>query len=492
MNTPTMTRSVKWYTPLRTIKSKGSQTKVEGGLLGTYAARQVHGGQFFTPNDVAAFMWRALGLDDIKADEWRKVHILDNSFGSGRLLQFADPGRHKLYGIEIDPAVAEQVRSAVQAAGFEFQLETGSMEDFRMERRSLDAAIINPPFSIHIDSPNVEPFECNAFGKFGERSATMSHRYAVAQALRWCRFVVALMPRSFVEEARNEAIFRDRLVAIFHLPAGIFEAEGANVDVSVLVWGEQRTEGPIIERTAEDLNKVRGLPVVKIEPGWHSTHATLTRVEENEGAAAITMPTTGDRHVRFAHNGRKLVLQFKCGAAQGRVMNTVLEDTIQGYRSRREHRLPKGVRFVGQGKLDLENYLAQGDPVASFAAFAQTIRAMGYEVEVDPAIPRYLARRHRRNQILKTPYGHAVNLADGGVSRWLADQPVLQGVCKKAFDIRESYWSSERPKVEKGQIVTIARDGDGIFLRSQAEPRSAYPRTASGPVQVSRVPKPPQ
>src|SRR5437660_690661 len=147
-----------WYAPLRSLQSRGSQTTVVGGLAGLHEARRLHEGQFFTPDAVASLMWSIVRMDSQEAFSGDKIRILDNTFGSGRLFQFADPQKHQLFGIEKDAELARFVQSAVQAAGFEAQLLTGSLEEFRMPRRSLDVAFLNPPFSIHLDTPHVEPY----------------------------------------------------------------------------------------------------------------------------------------------------------------------------------------------------------------------------------------------------------------------------------------------------------------------------------------------
>ncbi len=93
---------IDWYSPLRSIISRGSQIDPVGGLAGLHAAREQHLGQFFTPETVVRFMWRIVGLTDARADSDRhgdglddyyrndRWHVLDNSFGSGRMFWPAD------------------------------------------------------------------------------------------------------------------------------------------------------------------------------------------------------------------------------------------------------------------------------------------------------------------------------------------------------------------------------------------------------------------
>src|SRR5207249_1445037 len=154
-----------------------------------------------------------------------------------------------------------------------------------------------------------------------------------------------------------------------------------------------------------------------------------------EGKAIVTLPITGDKTVRVGHDGRKVVLGFHCGAAQGRVMNQILTERIHHHRSKRDGRVPEGVHFSGQGRLDLENHLAQQDPVASFQAFTEEITSLGFDVQVDPGVLNLLRKKAIRLEVIRTPFRHVVNLSDGGLSRWLSEQSTLKGVVKKEFPV---------------------------------------------------------
>ena len=59
-----------WCTPLRELESRGSNTKVVGGLAGLHEARREHEGQFFTPTAVAALMWSIVGMDKSRASNY--------------------------------------------------------------------------------------------------------------------------------------------------------------------------------------------------------------------------------------------------------------------------------------------------------------------------------------------------------------------------------------------------------------------------------------
>ncbi len=71
-----------WYAPLRAIVSLGSQAAPVAHQGELHAARRQHLGQFFTPDSIAAYMWSFVSNWNIA----RRIRILDNSVGSGRLL----------------------------------------------------------------------------------------------------------------------------------------------------------------------------------------------------------------------------------------------------------------------------------------------------------------------------------------------------------------------------------------------------------------------
>lgn len=447
-----MSKRRNWYERLRQLASKGSVADWDGTLAGLHEARRQHQGQFFTPDAVAWFMWRAVGLD-LVTRTYPKVTIFDSSFGSARLLQFADPHLHALAGIELDAELAARVQDAVRAAGFDYALVTGSLEDFRCAGK-FDFALLNPPFSLHLDSPNLENFGCGTRGRYGEHSSAVSHKYALAQAVRWCDAGAAVVPRRFVAEAAEAWWFAERLRAVYHLPGGSFESEGAAVDVSVLVWGEYRRD------EAETVPEIRvadlSAPVVSLlarPSSWRGRGDTKLRpVEREEGGPATTLPVTGDKRVRVVHNGRKVLLKFGCAVAEARVRNLVLREVVYPTRERGK-RLAAGVKFSGQGQLDLESYLIQPDPEAAFGKFLASIRSLGFEPEVDPGLLGHLRRRARRHGVLTAPLRHVVHVNDGGFSRWLARQEEVKVVFKK----RRPDWFA----IEAGTRTKLTRRGSG-------------------------------
>ncbi len=462
-------RAHDWYHGLRDIPSKGSLTGPVGGLAGIAAAREQHQGQFWTPNEVAAFMWGLVRpAIDRALDEYNghRVTLFDNSFGSGRLFQFADPNRHRLIGCDIDSEVATMVSAAVRNAGFEFALEVGSMESFRPPECGV--GLLNPAFSVRLDSPLTEDYGVNSHGRFGPKSASTTHRYALAQALCCCRIVAAVLPRSYADELLAGAGLRGRdhgrLAAVYHLPRRAFRSEGAEVDTSVLVFGNRGgRQAPVVEDVpwpppAEpaDLGLDAGYPNPHYGAG---APFSMLRAEVDADEPVITLPYTGDTRVRIAHDGRRVVLRFGCGMAEGMVLNRILGEPLyqREHRSRYSVRHAKGVRFAGQGALDLECYAAQADPVAAWRAFLDRVRSWGFEPDADPAIERWLARRARLYSVLRVPLRHVAANSDGGLRDWLGRQEKVVGVAGEAHPIYERSYGNSSYDVQEGDEVEFAR-----------------------------------
>lgn len=450
-------KPVHWYEPLRALKSKGSSTENVGGLAGIAAAREQHQGQFFTPDDVVRFVWGLLqpSMDVGVKDSLNRFTIFDNSFGSGRLLQFADPGVHTLVGIEADADLAAHVQKAVSDAGFACNLETGSMTEFRPKEAEYNIGIINPPFSLHLDGPEVYPYHFNSHGRYGEKSSTLSHRYAIAQAIQCCQVVAAIVPRGFVDEIKADRFFYYRMAGIYHLPKGAFLSEGADWPISVVLFGyPARTY-----RYADDRLHPNA-PEVHVEPGQaiagpllcatnHSFRKELERLpryDRDQGEPFTKMPVTGSKRVRICHNGRKVLLGFDCALAQIRVLNRIHRGDYNDTRPSYSHdRIPVGLRSAGQGQLDLEAYLIQDDPVAAWKKFLASIRSWGYEPAVYPGIENYLRRRVRRDKLIRTPFRRVVNMGkDRGLMHWLDGKDNIRWVCTKECRVQASMYDAHK------------------------------------------------
>ncbi len=140
-----------WANGLLGIRSKGSTTTKAGSLAGLHEARQVHQSQFFTTVALSRFCWRLVepmmnriaeeeGIAEGKA---RKLSVLDNSVGSGRLLHWATPEIHSLYGVDVDEGCIAALGEAASKAGFTYEFIHTGMESIRP--KDFDFCLINPP-----------------------------------------------------------------------------------------------------------------------------------------------------------------------------------------------------------------------------------------------------------------------------------------------------------------------------------------------------------
>jgi hypothetical protein len=441
-----------WYEPLRALKSLGSQLDGPGSLAGLHEARQRHLGQFFTPDHVAAFMWRLVEPELRKVERYGTVSIIDTSVGSGRLLQFADPQKHIVGGMDVHAPTIGQVQEVFEAAGFKgCHFEACGMEAARPNGWTL--AMINPPFSLHFETPLLKRYPCNSFGKFGAGTAAQSDYYAVAQALDAASIVVALLPRTVAQAIWQQPSLVDsrenRLKARFDLPSGCFRAEGAEVEVSVLVWGCGGTVDG--RRVQGSLTTLEGVEPLQDLYGQRGDHARIRLKHLEDTEPTITLPVTDDRRVRVAHDGRKVRLSFACGFTQARVMNAVLDRRVYSSKARR---LPKGYRYAGDGKLDLEAHLLQDDPIASVRSLLALIEQQDAEVVLAKDFWPYVHKRLRRHGRGRAALAHVV---------WQkkAVAGAVVAVARKTLILDPGSWLS--PVIEAGERLSFERMADGRF-----------------------------
>lgn len=442
-----------WYAPLREIQSLGSCDEGVAHQGELAAARRRHLGQFFTPDTIARYMWGFVERFSPK----RKVHILDNSIGSGRLLQNADPERHSVYGVDVHEPVVTACQSVFEAAGFKVSIRRAGMEEIRPH--GFDVALINPPFSIHLESPHLHPFACTTTGRYGAHTSAWSHDYALEQALEAANVVVALLPSTMAESIASPVSGESvqyvraarRLAGYFELPDDAFMAEGAHVRTAVLVFDRYRTRPGDFVRAPADLHQ----PSPFLALHWEERSMDRPRLALqtlDDSVPAITRPVTGDAQVRIAHDGRYIQLGFSCGFTEAMVLNAVY---VRRIFSSDGHRLPRGFRYAGQGKLDLEVYLAQEDPSAAFSQLLELIRSAGGEPVVARGLHEHLQRRARRAARQMTPLRHVVYTTGAGSAR------SVTGRARATHKVDDRMWAS--PLIKAGDEVTFEREEDGRY-----------------------------
>lgn len=449
-----------WYNPLRSIQSRGSQADRPGSLAGLAAARKVHLGQFFTPDEIARVMWRIVEPAMLAAEsQWRKQSIMDNSCGSGRLLQYADPQKHILLGVDVDAAPLARLGEVAVEAGFECEFEHCGVES--IQPRNIDVALINPPFSVHLESPTLKPYPCTTYGKYGPGTAAVSHAYALAQAVEAADIVVALLPRSFVDELiANPTLYLDehvsgRFHAVIDLPSGSFREEGTEVQVSLVVMGHAGRQAVLAPRVKmQSLDDP--LPELRNFRLYNRHAAKLGVVGVEDEGPSITLPVTGDNTVRIVRDGRRIKLRYACGLTMAKVHNAILRETVTKLLGE-DQRFPKGVKYEGQGVLDLEVHLAQDDPMASFNEFVAEVRSAGGSPVVDPGIYGYLKRAIGATLRQKTPLRHVVYVENGVAG----DADSLEARPRRPQVADPKVWGS--PALSIDQCYHFARAEDGQY-----------------------------
>lgn len=457
-----------WYDSLTRIASLGQET-AKASILGDMAAvREQHQGQFFTPEWVVRLLWHTLG-EAITSSDGNRRSLLDPCCGIGRMFWPADPARHELFGIDSDALVVGHLSAAVTNAGFRSQICHGRSETWRL--LGMDVALINPPFSLTFDHPDLQPVGsvCHR-GRFGAHSAASSQWYAIGQALMAAKVVGAVLPRNQALELLGERgdVVTDlgaRVVLVLDLPASAFGAEGAAVSTSVVILAHDGlTDEPQARRSVTQDPATWPAPLTwnrKALDRWSITSFRDQSAPPDE--PAVTQPVTGDRSVRLIKCGRRIALVTRCGATQARALNHLLQAVLPPV-VRGEGRRPAGYRYRGQALLDLQVHLAQPDAVASVQRLADGLTALGLQATVDPRLVRYLRRAHRVALIERTPFRLvAFTRGEEDPLTWAATQATLRLRLKGPFLVGGA-------RLDAGAVLTLTHQGTGQVKGRTCDP----------------------
>lgn len=452
-----------WYASLQSVKSKGSQATRPGSLANLHSARKIHQGQFYTPTDVALFVWKLLQktFDDYRGDHQgrQKISLLDNSVGSGRLLQFATPEQFTLTGIDVDQDNITALIDTAKNGGFEgVNFLHASMEEVRPKH--FDVGLINPPFSLHIESPLLFHYPCCSWGKYGPGTSALSHFYALYQILDACRIVAAIMPSSFPYDKMDESI-KNRLRAVIHLPNKSFQEEGTLVSTIVLLFDMRKKEAGFAEFSPNTLSEIPHVELRFKKGNYDCSSPSLNHKSIRSNVPSITLPVTHSKNVYVSHNQRRIVLKFDCGLMQAKIMNHVLRDTVPvcGL-GEKYHRYAPGVEFTGQGSLDLECYLIQDNPQESFENFIESLHVHGANVFVSETLKNYIKKRIKNKNREITPFRHVAYDPHS-----CFDGDALHAVAKTTFVINPKIFGS--PVIKSGDEISFTKkevDGEIVFV----------------------------
>ena len=421
-----------WRGALDSVRSRGSSrtTKIrhQGDL---HEARAETLGQYFTPEPISRFMWSLVqpAIDRTVRSTNRRCRIIDTSCGSGRLLAHASLDQCLIDGADVDGRLVERLSGAAAAWGLNSVFENACMSEFRFSGYS--AALINPPFSIQLSSPAMEPLPCTAHGKFGPNTSAVSHQYALDQALAGADLVCALLP--LTQAANLPAHASARLVARFDLPADTFSEENARVSTSVCLFAASEWAGAAHHErldTVPDCGPDFGLEC----RACPDTGGRLRVTGVDYSEPVITLPVTGNPSVRVFRSGRNIRLGFFCGFTQAKVMNALLRSVIPYQDGLRR---PSGWDYLGDGPFDLHVHLVQPDPMASFFEWVDEIRQAGGSPLVEPCLVNWLRRKTEYKRRVMVPPERWVLSGDGAGSS-------LVGVARESFMLDPNDWASLR------------------------------------------------
>jgi hypothetical protein len=288
-------------------------------------------------------------------------------------------------------------------------------------------------------------------------SSTVSHAYALHQALDAASVVLAIFPSTYLKAIVSNPTpeMAGRFRAAITLPAGSFDEEGTAVDVGLAVFG-CTVAGLALPRQLTLSRLDDSLPDLGLE--IITTTATreprsLDPIEVQASSPTISGAVTGNRLVRVIKDGRKLGLRFACAAIHARVMNALLDDPVTPVEG---HRYPAGIKFKGQGWFDLQLYLAQDDPQAAFEEFLACIAAAGGDPCPDPSIQNYLRRAKRELQRTQTPFGHIVK---GGVAS--GTDTTLKATANRTRVLNPKQWGS--PIIRAGDCIDLVPQAAGGY-----------------------------
>ncbi len=440
-----------WYT-LEDHKSLGQQHPGVARLADLHAARQEHLSQFWTPTHIAKLMFEIANQAIGPALERRPgacVAVLDNSIGSGRLVQFCNPNQHDIYGADVHAPSVQALSANLTAAGFHFDLVVAGIEEVTVT--NVGVALINPPFSITLSSPHMQPYESCSYGKFGPSTSATSHFYAVDQALDAADVVVALLPRPAIDEIlATRPDLAPRIRGRIDLPSNAFHEEGADVATGLLVFGNERPTQPLITTRLSNLDH-DALPDFNLRcANTFEARPSLRRSYVDESQPSILTPVTGDPSVRIVRSRKRLRLHFACGLTEAKVLNAIHRNPVPHRRNHLDKRLPKGVWSEGQGQLDLELHLIQPDPRASLQALYDLITAVGGRPLPCPQLVAYVEKRLRRLAIHNTPLQHTIYVPAGEGT--LPNAP-FAALPKKDTFLVEGVWGA--PLLKAGNPVQV-------------------------------------
>ncbi|AJY53303.1 SNF2-related protein [Halomonas sp. KO116] len=436
------------WTILDELASRGSRATKAQNMGGLHAKRKETLSQFFTPAWVVKAAWSLISPAFAPGCRYR---LLDNSIGAGSMFRFAQAEQHTLHGLDVDQELIDAVTDRLDAAGYQVDIKAIPMEDAVLGQYS--AALINPPFSITLSSPNLTPFPgVTTFGKHGPHTSALSHEYALAQALDNADIVAAVVPRTTTQRltAGELGDLDKRLVAVYRLPANAFTQENVvSVTTDLLIFGEPAQQAKwhdggtlspdALPSPLPTLLACREERMLKTKP--------VGAIGVDEGEPVVSLPVTGDTRVVMDRAGRHIKLTFHDAATEVRVKNALWESRLI---SNELHRYSPTTRYAGQYRLSLDAIVLQKDPMAALESVAARITEAGGNPTITAQLRHGVASLVKEHQQMSIPYG-----------RWVYRKgtPSFSATAKRLAMIDKRQRTSV---VAMGETVTALRSNDGF------------------------------
>lgn len=440
-----------WYQPLLDRLGRATRTAAARNLADLHRRRRKHLGQIFTPLSLAQRMWRCVQQVFCHCDGSRPIPVMDNAVGSGRLWAFADFERVALFGADVDGELIAELDQILTDAGAQATLRVGSMTELNVQHMA--AAVINPPFSLQLDSPHAQATPASAYGRYGPASSCLSQCYAVYQALSAATLVVAVLPRG---TAASIVAAGHDLVASVPVPPALWWEEGACVQTEIAVWldrayaPEQASPVTTFESLELLLQHLGPVPLPRPQPVFRCRSIDDT-------VPVITTPYSGHPQVTIGRRRDRLVLTFRCGAMEALCRNALARSLICSDGGASHH---PAYRFTGDAVFAIEQHLSEGDPVRSIATWLiQPLIDQGAVPHWCAEARGYLQRRIREHHRQQTPF-----------RRWVLD--AAAGGCATC---RESHLHGDgwdAPLIEAGEsgsVTEVVVDGEELVAFHSTE-----------------------
>ncbi|KZL22677.1 helicase-related protein [Pseudovibrio sp. Ad37] len=444
-----------WRVRSKNIASRGSNSAKAVSLADLHRRRNETSSQYFTPEWVARGIWHLFKpyLTAGEQSDKSNFSVLDNSIGSGMLFEGAPVEKLSLFGIDTDARCIEALSDDAHAADLDYEFLVGSMADLRA--KGFDFAVINPPFSLQLESPNLIDFGCNSFGPFGKGTSALSHEYALEHALSAARFVAAVLPASMEAYCRS----KERLLHIVHLPQTAFCNEGANIKCAVFFFAKFRNKDEV-QSTKVSMHDV--WPTYqpdKMHGYYWETTPTLSLADVDNSEPVITLPVTGNNRVELHHSNRRITLKYHCGLVQAKVANGLLRRPAEG------KRLPANLKHEGEGRFLLDVLLLQNQPEHALQELVDEINTLGGSAWISPTLRGFYTKLIKRHARAITPMRRVVKTKSVGTTELRARRSTLlepgnfkSPTVSKGDQLRAKPLGGAYEITHKGQTVTLRRD----------------------------------